>query len=334
MGYFYLLYEIPSIFPNITSLVLNDSAFTIEVLINLLDNLKCLENLDLTENAIFKDARISNGYTINYPISLTSLKLGQNGVIIIQDKFNSISLKKVKYDSSETYEFNGTYQYLPNLVTFDYNVSYDYPEESGDLFQFIILNPQLKSLKLLGSVFNYELFDLIKDYEKLTHLEYKCEYWDEELDDYVIPILYNIRHLHILVDQNNIYGLIEDKFPNVEELVIEFSWCNCNEKYRLIKRFPKLKHLKFISNRKSQSAGKLTLPKMNNLEKLEINLNYIEGKFEDVKIDVSACDNLKLINITKGKNFSPFKKLDHTQAFKKTWNYCYFPYTLSFHKNL
>ncbi|KXN65285.1 hypothetical protein CONCODRAFT_13183 [Conidiobolus coronatus NRRL 28638] len=332
-GHFYLLNEIPSIFPNITTLVLKDSVFTMEVLQNLLINLKYLENLDLTENVIFKDATISNEYSISYPISLISLKLGENGVIMIQDKFNPISIKKIRQDSSRTHEFNGTYQHLPNLVTFDYDVSYDYPEENGDLFQFIILNPQLKSLKLLGSVFNYELFDIIKDYENLTHLEYKCEYWDEELDDYEIPILYNIKHLHILVDRNNIYDMIEDKFPNVEELIIEFSWCNCNEKYRLIQRFPKLKYLKFISNRKSQSAGKLTLPKLSNLEKLEINLNYEEGKFEDVRLDVSACDKLKFFSITKSEYFSPFQKIDHAQVFENNWNYIYFPHKLFFSKN-
>ncbi|KXN66267.1 hypothetical protein CONCODRAFT_11934, partial [Conidiobolus coronatus NRRL 28638] len=171
--YNYLLNEIPGIFPNITTLVINDSAFTMYTLQCLLDSFKCLENLVLTCSLIFHNAEISNDYIISYPTSLRNLKLGENYVTMVQDKISSIGINKY-IGRAGLNEFNNTYQHLPNLVTFEYYTYEDYPEENGDLFGFTKLNPQLKSLKLSGSYFNFGLFDIIKDYENLTHFEFKC----------------------------------------------------------------------------------------------------------------------------------------------------------------
>ncbi|KXN65441.1 RNI-like protein [Conidiobolus coronatus NRRL 28638] len=331
VGYIYLLYEIPCIFPNITTLVLNGSAFTMEALSYLLDSLKYLEDLNLTENLIFKDEEISNEYTINYPISLRSLKLGDNGVMMIKDKFNSVRKMKIIHEGSETYEFTGTHQHLPNLITFDYDLHYDSSEENDDLLEFIILNLQLKNLILFGPNFSLKLFDIIKTLKSLIYLDFKCDYYEELIYEYEMPILYNIKHLNIeAIHYSRL--IIENNFPNVEELVIEFDWHRCNEVYDLIQRFPKLKSLKLISLNIFENAIKITLLKLNSLEKLEINFNYREGKFEDIELDVSACDKLKSISITKNECHSPFQKLDHTQTFKAGWDYYYFPHKLFFVK--
>jgi hypothetical protein len=333
MGYFYFLYEIPSIFPNITTLVLNDSAFTMKVLQHLLDSLKCLKNLDLTENTIFKDAEISNEYTISYPISLKSLKLGENGVIMVQDKFNPIGIKKVKQDSSRTYEFNGTYQHLPNLVTFEYDMSYEYPEEDGDLFQFIILNPQLKCLKLSGIVFNYDLFHIIKDLKSLAHLEYNCGYMNEDLENYEMPVLHSTNHLHLGITTNTVDNMMIGKFPSVVELVKEIDGNTSHQNDILAKSFPNLKSLRYIISHDAGNIYNFTLPELKYLESLEVNLNYKDANFENFKWNVSACDKLKSITFTKNEYYTPFEKLEPNQELFKRWDLLYFPHKLAFYKN-
>jgi hypothetical protein len=332
MGYFYLLYEIPGIFPNITSLVLNDSAFTIEVLLNLLYNLKCLENLELTENAIFEDIGILDEYTVNYPIMLRSLKLGENRVIMIQDKSNSVIINKINQDTSGSYEFNGTHQHLPNLVTFSYYMPYDCPEENDEVMEFIIFNPQIKCLKLSGYVFNNNLFDIIKDLKNLTHLEFKCDLTAEDLQNYEMPVLHGIKYLHLEIYNDFIEDIMKDKFPNVTELVKEIDTGINYQNNILIESFPNLKHLKFILNYGDEIED-FTLCELKYLESLEINFNYDETNFENFKWDVNTCDKLSLVAFTKNPVYIPFEKLNIAQELSKHWNLLHFPHKLAYHKH-
>ncbi|KXN66265.1 hypothetical protein CONCODRAFT_87519 [Conidiobolus coronatus NRRL 28638] len=330
-SYHYLLNEVPIIFPNITTLVINDSEFTMDTLKFLLDNFKCVENLELTDNLIFHNAEASYDYTINYPISLRSLKLRKNSVMMVQDKVNPVGIYWHK-EGSGIHDFNGTYQYLPNLITFDYNTDCRRPEDTGDIFGFVRLNPQLKRLILSGNIFNFELFDVIKNCENLTHLEFKCLHYPDDLKNYEMPVLYNIKHLHIKIGQQNIDAMVIDKFPNLTELVIEFHWSISNEKNILIESFPNLKSLKFISNRISKYIENLTIPKLDYLEKLEFNLNWGEESFEHVIWDVSACDKLKLVNFTKNDSYTPYENLELSDELTKQWDMYYFPHKFAYYK--
>jgi hypothetical protein len=329
--YHYLLNEVPNVFPNITTLVLNGSAFTMDTLQYLLNNFKSLECLELTENLLFHNAEISSDYTINYPTSLRSLKLGESYVAMVKDKVNSIEINN-DLGEAGLHELNSN-QYLPNLATFDYYVLENYPEDSGDLVRFIKLNPQLKSLKLSGTYFNFRLFDTIKDYENLTHFEFKCFHQRSNLQGYQIPVLPYIKHLHLEVVHAKIDEIFVDNFPNVTEIVIESRWGINDNQNNIIESFKNLKSLKFISNDKFDSIENLTLPKINCLEKLEINLNYEKGSFKDVQCDLSAYDKLKLFTYTKSGRFSPFEKPNLTDELTKNWDFYYFPHSLTFVKS-
>jgi hypothetical protein len=329
--YHYLLNGAPAIFHNITELVLNDSEFTMETLRHLLNNFKSLKSLELTNNLIFYGDEISNNISINYPISLRNLKLGNNSVMVVQDKTNPIDINKHIGDPGR-YEFNKTYQHLPNLTTFDYDMDCYQHDENGDLFGFIRLNPQLKCIKLSGYTFNFELFDIIKDYKSLTQIEFKCLAYSSDIENYEMPILRNIKRLHVKNSAGIINAIVTNNFPNLTALVVEYNWSISNEKNGLIKNFPNLKILKFILNNKSKIKNKLTLPELNKLEELEINLNYEEGCLEHVQWDVSAYDKLKLVNYTKNPNCTPFKKPELTEELAKQWGLYYFPHKLAYHK--
>jgi hypothetical protein len=266
--YHYLLNEAPIIFPNITTLVLNNSEFTIDLFQYMLDNFKYLENLELTENILFHNAENSHEYTINYPISLKSLKLGNNRVMMVQDKINPISITGNKY-ATPAHEFNGTYQHLPNLAALDHNTECNWPYENGDLFEFIRLNPQLESLKLSGNAFNFELFDIIKDYENLTHFVFDCHHYWMDLEDYEMPVLHNIKQLHLKIGIESLDEIFIGNFPNVNDLIIEFDGRINNRENDLIESFKNLKSLKLVSGDKTCSIVELTLPELNNLENLE-----------------------------------------------------------------
>ncbi|KXN66266.1 hypothetical protein CONCODRAFT_168531 [Conidiobolus coronatus NRRL 28638] len=208
--YHYLLNEIPSIFPNITTLVLDGSVFTVDTFQYLLDNFKSLENLEITHSSIFLYLESSNDYTfnyltnyhVNYPISLRNFKTIEFMVIMVKDNVSPFS--KNHFCGNNVFEYDLIHQHLPNLVSFDYGMENDWPDESEDLINFIKLNSQLNSLKLCGSNFKFELFDIIKDFENLTHLEFKCFNFWEDLMDYEMPVLYNIKNLHIEIFQENI----------------------------------------------------------------------------------------------------------------------------------
>ncbi|KXN66269.1 hypothetical protein CONCODRAFT_11936 [Conidiobolus coronatus NRRL 28638] len=330
--YYYLLYEIPRIFPIITTLVLNNSVFTMEVLQYLL-NYDSLENFELTNNVIFYDKEFSYEYTINYPASLRSLKLRYNQCIEVHDANDTIDKTKVKHSKWGQFEFYADPKYLPNLTSFEYYMPKDRLYEGEDLIEFIKLNPQLKKLKFSGVEFNYELFNIIRDYENLTHLEMNFGYIFYNLINYEIPILYNIKHLCLQLDGIDVDDMIRDKFPNIEELVIEFDGGVTNEINRLIESFSNLKSLKFITNGESKDAKNLTLPELNNLEKFEINFNYEEGKFNLLNLNVKYCKRLRIITFTKNTSYSPFENSETNQKLIKNCEYLYFPHKLTFRKN-
>jgi hypothetical protein len=328
--YHYLLNEIPRISPNIKKLVIRNSAFTMDTLQYLLDNFKCLENLELAENIIFYNGEFSNENTIKYPISLRSLKLELNGIMEIQENINPTIIKEYKY-ANRLHLFDITYQHLPNLLTFDYEADCDYLEESGVLFNFMKLNSQLESLRFSGFAFNLNLLNIIKDYKNLNHFELSCYIHPEDFEEYEMPVLHNIKHLYIQLSNDETDEMFINNFPNVEELVIENSGCITYIDSRLIQSFSNLKSLKFISIVKYNEY--FTLPALNNLEKLEINFRYIGDNNDPIKLDVSSCNRLKLILYTKNAPYTTFKNTEENQKLVKNWNYLYFPHKLSFYKN-
>lgn len=120
----YLLNEIPRAFPNITTLVLENSKFTLDRFQFLLDNFKYLASLELTKNTIFHYAEISNEYAINYPTSLRNLKVDQNGEIMVKGNINSIDIKRFKYED-KIHGFDISNQHIPSLVAFEYDTDND-----------------------------------------------------------------------------------------------------------------------------------------------------------------------------------------------------------------
>jgi hypothetical protein len=331
--YYYLLYEIPRIHPIISTLVLNNSVFTMEVLQYLL-NYDSLEELELANNVIFYDKEFSSEYTINYPGSLKSLKLRYNQCIEVNDTDNAIDKIKVKHGKWGQFEFYADPKYLPNLNNLDYHMPNDRLYEGEDLVEFIKLNPQLKSLKISGVEFNYKLFNTIRDCEKLAQLEINFGLIFYNLVNYETPKLYNIKYLRIQFGGIDIDDMIKDKFPNVEELAVEFNESITRENNRLIKSFSNLKSLKYISNGGSKDAENLTIPLLNKLEKLEINFNYDKGKLSHIKLNLSNCSRLKLISFTKNSYYIPFENTEVNQNLVKKWDYNYFPHKLAFRKNL
>lgn len=330
--YSYMLCKIPLMFNNLETLIIVESALKIEALISLLNNFNQLKNFELAYNIIFQNLENPNEYDFNWPDSLKNLKIVGNEVKQVQSSFNHIDIKKINYWYWGTMNFNVASKHLPNLLSFEYGILNYLPDDERALFRFIKLNPQIKSLKIQNGIINLKLLDIIKSYDKLTHFEFNRGYESEDLEDYEIPVLYSIKHLHVKISYSNIEEAAFNFFPNVTELVIEFYLFECYEKYNVIKNFENLKRLKIVINMRPKNTDKLTIPKLECLEKLEINLNYEYGKFKHVKLDINACDGLKLVTFTKKENYNPFVKPEQSVNIADHYNFIYFPYKLQFHK--
>jgi hypothetical protein len=333
IDYSYLLYEIPEIFPKIKTLVITNSVLTIELLQHLFNNLKNLESLEICENIFIHPNEDINDYTIEWPTYLTSFKLCGNMIINTKDSYSKLVLRQVQYIDSETIELYSPPKLFPKLTTFEYKLSFNYLDNREDQIPFFHLNTQLKTLRLSGEVFNYDILSIIEDTQNLTQLEFNCEDYCDT-DDYYIPILPSINHLCVIDDVNCAYERSE-MFPNVVDLVIEYKYINYLHRFQdAIENYPKLKSLKLISNVCSEEIFDLAIAEVSCLEKLEINFNYDDIKFENIKLDVTACNKLKFITFTKNETSAPFENSKHIEKLFKGWNYLYFLRKLSFSKKI
>jgi hypothetical protein len=322
--YRYLLNEIPCVFPNITTLVLNDSMFTLNALQSLFDNFKYLEKLELTCNLILHDERISGEYTFNYPISLTSLKLHGNNVGIIYDKVNSIV-------RCEYVRGLSMHQHIPNLISFDYIMMDSSLASENELFEFIRLNPQLKYLKLSGDQFYFELFNILRNSENLTHLKLDCIFNLYDLKDYNFPSLIHIKYLHLESYYDEYNSFLMKRFPYVTKLVLGFDG-NYNRKVKwFIEHFGVLKNLRLITKREISYTENFTINEVTDLEKIDIEFSYKNGSFDPIYLNIKNCRKLKLITFTKNASHAQFENSKDNQNVFIRWRYLYFPHKLAYH---
>jgi Leucine-rich repeat (LRR) protein len=168
-------------------------------------------------------------------------------IINAKDIFSKIIIRQVQYNDSGTTDLYPPPKLFPNLISFEYMrpcVCYDEWEGQIPFFQ---LNTQLEILKLSGNIFNWEILNTIKDYQNLTHLEYKCGY-HRDLYDSESPTLLNVSHLYLIDDIYCAYDY-NTMFPNVSSLVIEYNRIFYLSNFQnAIGNYPKLKSLKLIYN--------------------------------------------------------------------------------------
>ncbi|KXN67124.1 hypothetical protein CONCODRAFT_10859 [Conidiobolus coronatus NRRL 28638] len=90
--YYYLIYETPKLFSNITSLVIDNATITLDLFQYLLNNFSCLEELTLTCSKIHKRIQDMNNSSINWPITLKKLIIGWNLIGYIDERGDNVIL--------------------------------------------------------------------------------------------------------------------------------------------------------------------------------------------------------------------------------------------------
>jgi hypothetical protein len=128
----------------------------------------------------------------------------------------------VNYCDCGTSDFYPLSKLFPNLSTFEYKIPHTYLNGHEDAFKVFELNNQLEILKLSGKMYGFDVLIIIKDYKNLTHLEYKCKQYDEDMEVYNYIVLPNVNHLYILAGIIRGYR-IGEIFTNVTDLVIEYE---------------------------------------------------------------------------------------------------------------
>ncbi|KXN67824.1 hypothetical protein CONCODRAFT_167089 [Conidiobolus coronatus NRRL 28638] len=302
--YHYLLYDVPSVFTKLSTIIISGSQLKLEELQYLLNNLKYLSDLELSKNRLLQYSQDLNQTFINWSDSLKKLKIFDNVIAYLQDNENSVPSDYGFMQTTAVESIKLAPKCLSKLVYFECN-SFSLQFEAYGYWKFFQHNPQIKDLKIGCHRFNFHLFTAISCIEGLDHLDLISNSYnmsESELNH--IPLNNTVTKLTIHLNNSFERGdkLIE-KFPNLKELFIEMSSESYYDLFALMKKFPNINSLKLKINLKSSEIVDITFPKLDNLTSLVLNLNS-SIDFSDFNCNVSSCTNLKGIKFTKnGQTF-------------------------------
>jgi hypothetical protein len=339
-GYDYLINDLYSAFSNIGTLKISSSMIQFETFQYLLDNLSYLVDLELTKSILVKRSTNTNSYSINWPLNLKKLKLGDNEFGLVGNDDDYIKSDVFGHPKITLDDLIIEPKRLPSLHTLvlePTDFKHEYFTDNDDQFLKILkANSHVKTLDICLHNFKPEFFEIIKSFGSLTKLKLTiCNFEDIEAFKTIKKSgLPNLKSLDLtLYDDTSIFSVIAEQFPNLinlsyypEKLKLNDIWHYASS----LEKFENLKTLK-LQSIQTKPPKKLTLPKLKNLVSLEIFI----GKFFNLNIlanSETSCPNLKLVKFTKFTKYSVFELPELSEELEAHYRFVYFPYTLSFYK--
>ncbi|KXN67719.1 hypothetical protein CONCODRAFT_86810 [Conidiobolus coronatus NRRL 28638] len=319
--YSYLLFDVAKPFSNLTNVTISHSQLQFELFQHLLDSLNYLENVELLNTKFIQYTQNSIQTPFNWPNTLKKLKFCYNE---LGYAFNKEAPIRVSIHGTYKIPMNDLIlspQKLPNLESFEYSMLGNLTNNDS-VFNFLILNQQIKQLKIDIDDFDRSLFNSIKLLGNLNHLGLNViEFGPNEPQVAKLPVLNTVSHLstsfyYILENRDSIFNM----FPNLDSLTVKFDEYTDENVLILISIFPNIKCLSLNIHYIHTKPNELTLPKLNNLLRIEFNLFCnIELNISNIKWNTETCPNLKLVKFTKLDDDIPFKEPQLNLRMENDW---------------
>ncbi|KXN70324.1 hypothetical protein CONCODRAFT_170858 [Conidiobolus coronatus NRRL 28638] len=223
-------------------------------------------------------------------------------------------------------------KHLRNLVSFEHEKFY-LQNNDDNICEFLKLNPQLTSLKILHSSFNPEMFSSIKYIENLSNLYLSCRNYEINEPDYSnIPTITSVTSLTISLSRISEIGWkIIEKFPNLTELLVQMHCSDLDKLSTLAKMLSSVKSLSLKIILNLAYSKELNIPNIDNLKGLEFIMQY--GTYiDDIKLNISSCPNLNVAKFSKAKGLVYEKQPKINPRMIDCWNVVYFPHRVTYYR--
>jgi hypothetical protein len=330
--YYHLLCDIPSVFTKLTTMVVSHSSLRCEILQYLLDNIKCLDSLELSNSSLIQLDPSSNFVPINWPNSLKKLKACNNRIARVEDRQRDLLLVNGRVQNSLNANLIFTLKHLPKLVSFEYRLlALQFDDEN--LWEFLKLNPQITNLIIRVPNYHPTLFSAIKSIDNLSNLHLVFMIYSNFEVDYInLPILYSIVSLTVnLYDKPGISDILIGKFPNLVDLTVEMDSKDSVKLTSMTKKLLNVKNLSLKIIFQSLNIKKFTFPKIDNLNSLEFVLNS-DTYLNDIDWNVDSCPNLKVVNFSKVKSLVYRDRPKNNPEVIDNWKVVYFPHKVKYYR--
>jgi hypothetical protein len=327
----YLVYEIPSAFRSIRSLIIGKGYVVLDTIQYLMDNLTYLEDLDLSYSIFYK--RLNQPSNINFPVTLKKLKIDHVAIGYIEEREGDAILCSNIIMDDEYTELEFSPINLPSLLYMHYG-TFISEDISYDLLHFLALNTNIKYLCLNRFNFSPELFNLVKTFNNLIKFEYGLNDIDTINTSLVsAPVGSYIKNLSIFLPKDSDFlNMLTEQLPNLTDLFITNNLLNLSQIWPVIPKFKMLKNLTLQGNIYKKFPKELNSQKFFNLEIIEL-LAGTDIDFEVLNIDISSFPKLKLIKFTLDYCYPSGYDISKVPVeIKGNWELVYFPRKLSFYR--
>jgi hypothetical protein len=334
--YYHLIYDLPNAFCRVKALTIRDSIVLFEAFQYLLDNLKQLEDLEITSNNLLLKDQGSKNYSIIWPLTLKKLKYYNNNISNINENDSTIVL-----GSNESIGIQYNYlklepYHIPNLLVLDYQPESD-TDDGSELLMFLKANPHIKKLILPLCCFKFELIKILKKFNNLTELnlidsKIKFFRYENHLSESINPTVFcNLRQLILSLERNcTVLDTLAKQFPYVLDLTIKASIISFSTLILSISQFSSLKTLRLEVNLENSWTEKLKISNFENLEKLEFAIGY-NNELAGLQWGVENCPKLKII-VFFSSYVKNFKNLKLNPDLTNRWKKVCFPCKLSLYR--
>ncbi|KXN67807.1 hypothetical protein CONCODRAFT_10047 [Conidiobolus coronatus NRRL 28638] len=330
--YYHLLYDVTNVFTKLTTINISHSSLRCELLQYLLNNINCLNNLELSNNNFIQFTQSSDIMPINWPNSLKKLKACNNRISRVEDRQKDILLVNGRVQNSSNINLIFALKLLPKLVSFEYRLLFlQFDDEN--LWEFIKLNHQITSLTIRVPDFHPRLFSAIKFINNLSSLHLIFMIYNTfEVDYNNLPILNNITSLTItLYDKPDINDILIDKFPNLIDLTVEMDSKDSVKLTTMTKKLSNVKNLSLKIIFQSLNIKKFRFPNLDNLNSLEFILD--SGTYlNDIDWNADTCSNLKVVNFSKSKGLVYKDQPKNSPELIDNWKVIYFPHNVKYYR--
>ncbi|KXN70323.1 hypothetical protein CONCODRAFT_7163 [Conidiobolus coronatus NRRL 28638] len=332
--YYHLLYDIPSVFTKLTTIIISDSSLHYEIFQYLLDNVYCLNTLELSNSILIQSAQSPYLIPVSWSNSLKKLKACNNKIVRIDDRQSNLLFVNGHVQGNSIDQLSFSLKCLPKLVYFEYQLFLEQFDDEN-FWEFLKLNSQIRCLKIRVTEFHLELFEAIQHITCLSSLDLKfIAYNNFEVDYNDLPVINSVAFLTItLYNRPDINDIIIDKFPNLAELTVEMD---SKDSYRLInltKRLSGLRCLNLKIKLEYLYIDDFDFPKLDNLKSLEFILGW-SIYLKEVIWNVDSCSNLKLVKFTNIYHCVYRDEPKMNPELVGNWEIVYFPHKVTYYRAL
>ncbi|KXN65367.1 hypothetical protein CONCODRAFT_20762 [Conidiobolus coronatus NRRL 28638] len=343
--YYYLFSEIPSLFKNLRSLVITRNIIMLDTLKYLLDNLNCLEDLELIDNKLYKHDQDLNGNSINWPTTLKKLKIGSNIIGHVSEGGDSIVLCPSAQPNGDFTRLRLLPVNIPNLVSLYYRSSF-YDDDNDDdddeddeyncneLIEFLNVNHNIVKLYIGDSAINLALINTIYSLQNLMHLELPSieRFLFSYMEYFNSPAHANLRSLKLtLYEDLHFLGILATQFPNLAYLTLGTMQLQSNNLLAKVSKFQKLKNFKLHVYLTMTEGHELNFESFLNLKSFEL-ISDSKSFYESIKWKLPSCSKLRLIKFSLFENYDEFNTPKLIPELKENWKLVYFTHKLSYYK--